>query len=55
VRTLIEDVTGFYTGSVYVDKSLGRLGLLGEYEDAQNGRTIAIKVRVLMVKARSAS
>ena len=43
-RTLIEDATGYYTGSVYIDKSLGRQGLIGEYEDPHNGRTIAIKL-----------
>lgn len=42
-RTLLEDVTGYYTGSVYVDKSLAIKGLIGEYEEAGNGRTIGIK------------
>jgi hypothetical protein len=37
-RTLLEDVTGYYTGSVYVDKSLAMKGLIGEYEEAGNGR-----------------
>lgn len=54
-RTLVEDITGYYTGSVYVDKSLGREGLLGEYEDPHNGRTIAIKAHGMNGMAKKAA
>ena len=43
VRLLLEDATGIYTGSVYIDKSLGKSGFLGEYEDQESGTTIAVK------------
>ena len=35
----ISAYVGYYSGSVYVDKSLGRNGLLGEYEDADRKRS----------------
>merc|ERR1711935_236777 len=43
VRLLLEDASGFYTGSVYTDKSLGRSGFIGEYEDKRAKNTIAVK------------
>lgn len=59
VRLLLEDASGYYTGSVYVDKSLGqsskviyqtenkyktgKSGFIGEYEDKQARNTIAVK------------
>ena len=42
-RLLIEEVTGYYTGSVYSDKNLYNGGLLGELEKMNNGRTVVIK------------
>jgi len=42
-RLLIEDGTGVYTGSVYIDKSLGNSGFLGEFEEKDSGTTIAVK------------
>ncbi|XP_006825198.1 sialate:O-sulfotransferase 1-like [Saccoglossus kowalevskii] len=43
VRYLLEQATGIYTGSVYHDKRLQRGGLLGEMDEMNSGRTIAIK------------
>jgi len=42
-RLLIEDVTGFYSGSVYWDKSLFDGGFIGEKEEFRNGKTIVVK------------
>ncbi|XP_068166159.1 sialate:O-sulfotransferase 2-like [Antennarius striatus] len=43
VRHLIELTTGFYTGSVYFDKTLYSQGFKGEREDWRKGTTICIK------------
>ncbi|XP_068166147.1 sialate:O-sulfotransferase 2-like [Antennarius striatus] len=43
VRHLIELTTGFYTGSVYFDKTLYSQGFKGEGEDGRKGTTICIK------------
>ena len=42
-RLLIEDVTGYYTGSVYWDKSLYDGGFIGEKEEMENGTTVVVK------------
>lgn len=42
-RQLIEDVTGYYTGSVYNEETLYRTGFIGEYDHASSGRTVAVK------------
>ena len=42
-RQLIEDVTGYYTGSVYNEETLYRNGFIGEYDHPSSGRTVAIK------------
>ena len=40
---MIEDLTGYYTGSVYNEEKLYRSGFTGEYDHASSGRTIAVK------------
>ena len=47
-RLLIEDVTGYYTGSVYFDKSLYNGGFIGEKEPIRDGTTIVVKNHDLM-------
>ncbi|XP_068166164.1 sialate:O-sulfotransferase 2-like [Antennarius striatus] len=42
-RHLIELTTGFYTGSIYLDKSLYRHEFKGEGEDWRKGTTICVK------------
>ena len=42
-RLLIEEVTGYYTGSVYFDKSLYNGGFIGEKENIRDGTTIVVK------------
>ncbi|XP_070574759.1 sialate:O-sulfotransferase 1-like [Ptychodera flava] len=44
LRHLIEQATGFYTGSVFDDKGLYGGGFLGEYEDYRAGNTLTVKV-----------
>ncbi|XP_070548732.1 sialate:O-sulfotransferase 1-like [Ptychodera flava] len=43
LRHLIEQATGIYTGSVFVDPELYDSGFLGEYDDWDSGRTIVVK------------
>lgn len=43
VRYLIEEFTGYYTGSIYDDKRLYLGGFKGETENFKDGRVIAIK------------
>jgi len=43
VRYLIEEFTGFYTGSIYDDKKLFTGGFKGETENFRDGRVVAIK------------
>ncbi|XP_070535187.1 sialate:O-sulfotransferase 1-like [Ptychodera flava] len=43
-RHLIEQATGFYTGSRFNDEKLYRGGLLGELEDYMAGTTLTVKV-----------
>ena len=42
-RLLIEDATGFYTGSVYDDGTLYHGGMIGEKEDPHLNNTIVVK------------
>ena len=42
-RQLIEDVTGFFTGSIYNETLMVNKGFLGEYETPTSGRTIVVK------------
>lgn len=42
-RLLIEDVTGYYSGSVYIDDKLYNGGFIGENEIPTNGKTIVVK------------
>ena len=39
-RTLLEQATGIYTGSVYNDTNLYKNGLLGEITEPTDGRTL---------------
>lgn len=43
VRYLIEEYTGYYTGSIYSDMNLFKGGFKGEMEDWKDGKTIVIK------------
>lgn len=43
VRYLIEEFTGYYTGSIYDDKKLYQGGFKGETENWKEGRVIAVK------------
>lgn len=43
VRFLIEEYTGYYTGSIYSDKNLFKGGFKGEQEDWKTGQMIVIK------------
>ncbi|XP_070535186.1 sialate:O-sulfotransferase 1-like [Ptychodera flava] len=43
-RHLIEQATGFYTGSKFSDRKLYEGGLLGELEDYMAGTTLTVKV-----------
>ncbi|CBY18180.1 unnamed protein product [Oikopleura dioica] len=43
VRYMIEEFTGYYTGSVFNDGKLYRGGFMGEYEEYQDGRVIVTK------------
>ncbi|XP_077997841.1 sialate:O-sulfotransferase 1-like [Glandiceps talaboti] len=43
VRHLIEEATGYYTGSVFHDSTLYESGFIGEYEDKYSGTTLTIK------------
>ncbi|XP_070554957.1 sialate:O-sulfotransferase 1-like [Ptychodera flava] len=43
-RHLIEQATGFYTGSVYHEKALYEGGFVGEFEDFLDGNTLTVKV-----------
>ena len=43
VRFLIEGATGFYTSSIYRDKTLQAGGFLGELVDYEDGATIVTK------------
>jgi hypothetical protein len=40
---MIEEFTGYYTGSVFHDGKLYRGGFLGEYEEYEDGRVIVTK------------
>ncbi|XP_070576268.1 sialate:O-sulfotransferase 1-like [Ptychodera flava] len=44
LRHLIEQATGFYSGSVFHDKDLYEGGFLGEFEDYTAGNTLTVKV-----------
>lgn len=44
IRSLIEQATGYYTGSVYMDTQLYQGGFLGEYRPAFSGTTIVQKI-----------
>jgi len=50
-RELIEDATGYYSGSIYNEAKMVMNGFIGELENPSSGRTIVIKnmakVRVL--------
>lgn len=46
VRYLAECATGFFTGSVYSDSKLFKLGYLGENEKAVKGTTLLIKEHI---------
>ncbi|XP_070548331.1 sialate:O-sulfotransferase 2-like [Ptychodera flava] len=43
LRHLIELMTGIYTGSVYQDKVLYQGGFLGEFDEWNSGRVVAVK------------
>ena len=43
VRYMIEEFTGYYTGSVFHDGKLYRGGFMGEYEEYEDGRVIVTK------------
>jgi hypothetical protein len=43
VRYLIEEYTGYYTGSIYTDKNLAQGGFKGEMKDWKSGQMVAIK------------
>nr|XP_006825199.1 PREDICTED: WSC domain-containing protein 1-like [Saccoglossus kowalevskii] len=43
VRHLLEEATGLFTGSVYLDKNLKRGGFIGEKTKWDSGMTIAVK------------
>ena len=50
LRHLIEITTGFYSGSIYADQRLFRLGMLGEGKSPNTGETIVTKSHSLKVK-----
>ena len=42
-RQLIEDTTGFYSGSVYMEATMVEGGFVGEFDQSNSGRTIVVK------------
>ncbi|XP_070576272.1 sialate:O-sulfotransferase 1-like [Ptychodera flava] len=52
LRHLIEQATGFYTGSVYRDVDLYKGGLLAEFEDFMEGNTLTVKAHNAIRLAR---
>ena len=42
-RQLIEDATGYYSGSIYSEGTMVQNGFIGEYDDPSSGRTIVVK------------
>jgi len=50
-RHLIEQATGFYTGSVYRDGTIFKAGLLGEMDEVLTGRTVVVKSHLSVQQA----
>ncbi|XP_077862371.1 sialate:O-sulfotransferase 1-like [Saccoglossus kowalevskii] len=43
IRHLLQQATGYYTGSIFTDEALYKAGFLGEYEDWDSGSTLVVK------------